>query len=143
MDRIDAAADPQIEVAVAGIRGAIHHLNGDLTRIVYLSTLRDNNAGTYFHPVLSQAHGVERANYAFTICHRDLFGRFVRSPARRYVDELKLYIKFAKIDVVPVWRSLEPYRGTVPLGMPQVLQEIYFHNIETALLILESAPVSI
>jgi hypothetical protein len=76
-------------------------------------------------------------------CHRDLFGRLVRSPARRYVAELKIYIKFAKVDVVPVWRTLEPYRGTVPLGMPQVLQDIYFHNIETALLILASGPVPI
>lgn len=137
MAGIDLSTDPQMGRAVAGIRKAIERLNGDLTRIVYLSTLRDNNTGTYFHPALSQAHGVEQASGAMAICHRDLFRELVRAPVRRYVEELKLYIQFAKVDVVPAWRTLAPYRGTAPSGMPQFLLDIYFHNIETALLILE------
>jgi hypothetical protein len=131
-----------MEAAVAGIRRAIDRLNGDLTRIVYLSTLRDNNTGTYFHPVLSHTHGVERANYAMAVCHKHLFGRLVKAPTKRYVEELKLYIQFAKVDVVPTWRTLEPYRGTAPSGMPQFLLEIYFHNIEMALIILENGRAS-
>jgi hypothetical protein len=132
--------DRHLEPAVAGIRRAIDRLNGDLTRIVYLSTLRDNNTGTYFHPILSQTHGVERASCAMAICHKNIFTQLVRAPIRRYVEELKLYMQFARVDVVPVWRTLAPYRGTAPSGVPQFLLDIYFHNIETALLILEGIP---
>ena len=130
--------DPCLQTALVSIQTALlDQIQGDLSRIVYLSTLRDNNTGVYLHPTLSPVHGVDRADCALAICHRDLFMQLVPAPLTQYVEELKLYMRFANVDIVPVWRTLEPYRGTIPLNVPRLLPEIYFHNIETALLILD------
>ena len=132
----DSSLQPALDAAEQIILGS---LEGDLTKIVYLSTLRDNNTGTYFHSSLSELYGVERADRALAICHRNIFMQLVKVPVSEYVEELRLYMRFCKVNVVAAWRRLQPYRATIPLEAPQFLVEIYCHNIEVALLILQNS----
>lgn len=133
--------DPSLEPALSAIENLIlAHLLGDLTRIVYLSTLRDNNTGAYFHPQLSEMHGIERADRALAMYHKNLFMQLVKAPVRDYVEELRIYMRVSNVNIVTPWRSLEPYRSTIPSGVPKFLAEVYSHNIEQALLILQNAP---
>ncbi|HLJ90332.1 MAG TPA: hypothetical protein VKZ53_26215 [Candidatus Angelobacter sp.] len=125
--------------ALQGVQSVLDRIEGDLTRIVVLSTFRDNNTGSYYHPHLSPIHGFEPVDRAIAICHRDVFLRLVKAPVRQYVKELELYIQYANVDVVPAWRELKPYRGTIPFDVPNFLPEIYFQNIETALILLKGA----
>src|SRR5262249_6144033 len=84
MDQIEAE-DPAVQVALLGLTVILDRMEGVLAKIVYLSTLRDNKAGAYFHPSLSQVHGAERADRALAICHRDLFRWLVKAPVSHYV----------------------------------------------------------
>jgi len=136
MDQIEAE-DPAVQVALLGLTVILDRMEGVLTKIVYLASLRDSKAGTYFHPSLSQIHGVERADRALAICHRDLFRWLVKAPVSQYVKELQLYMETANADVLPSWRALQSYRNTIPSDAPRFLSEIYTHNMESALLILQ------
>lgn len=131
------AEDPAVQVAVLGFTVILERVEGALAKLVYLSTLRDRRAGSYFHPSLSQVHGVEHANRALAICHKDLFMWLVKAPVSQHVKELDLFVQ-SGTGIAPAWRALESYRSTIPPSVPGFLSEIYFHNIESALLILQS-----
>ena len=135
--------DSSLEPALASVERVLAHLQGELTRIVYLSTLRDYNTGAYYHPDLSEMHGIERADRALAMYHKNLFLRLVKAPVREYVEELRVYMRVSNVNIIMPWRSLEPYRSTVPSGVPKFLADVYSHNIEEALLILQNAPQGI
>ena len=135
--------DLSLQPALASVELALAPLLGQLTRIVYLSTLRDYNTGAYFHPDLSEMHGIERADRALAMYHKNLFLHLVKAPVREYVEELRVYMRVSNVNIVTPWRSLEPYRSTVPSGVPRFLADVYAHNIEQALLILQNAPQGI
>jgi len=135
--------DSSLQPALASVEVALAHLQGELTRIVYLSTLRDNNTGAYFHPDLSKLHGIERADRALAMYHKNLFMELVKAPVREYVEELRVYMRVSNVNIIMPWRNLEPYRSTVPSGVPKFLADVYSHNIEQALLILQNAPQDI
>ena len=137
MDQIEAE-DPAVQVALLGLTVILDPMDGVLTKIVYLSSLRDNKAGTYVHPSLSRVHGAERTDRALAICHRDLFRWLVKAHVSQYVKELEVYMRAANNDVVAEWRALQSYRGTIPSGASRFLSEIYSHNMESALLILQN-----
>jgi len=135
--------DSSLQPALASVELALAPLLGQLTRIVYLSTLRDYNTGAYFHPDLSEMHGIERADRALAMYHKNLFLHLVKAPVREYVEELRVYMRVSNVNIITPWRSLEPYRSTVPSGVPRFLADVYAHNIEQALLILQNAPQGI
>jgi len=135
--------DSSLQPALASVELALAPLPGELTRIVYLSTLRDYNTGAYFHPDLSEMHGIERADRALAMYHKNLFLHLVKAPVREYVEELRVYMRVSNVNIIMPWRSLEPYRSTVPSGVPRFLADVYAHNIEQALLILQNAPQGI
>jgi hypothetical protein len=135
--------DSTLQPALASVELALAHLQGELTRIVYLSTLRDNNTGAYFHPDLSKLHGIERADRALAMYHKNLFMHLVKAPVREYVEELRVYMRVSNVNIIGPWRSLEPYRSTIPSGVPKFLADVYSYNIEQALLILQNAPPGI
>ena len=43
----------------------LENLPNDLTRMIYLASLRDCNSGMYLHPELSQQRGIQAADGAF------------------------------------------------------------------------------
>src|SRR3984893_493185 len=50
-------------------------LPNDLTRMIYLASLRDCNSGLYLHPELSREKGTHVADQAFRVCHEQVFRR--------------------------------------------------------------------
>jgi hypothetical protein len=111
----------------------------DLTRMLYLASLRDCNSGRYLHPQLSARMGVEVADQALFECHDDIFRRLVAAPVSEYVHQLDEYIRYTrteKIVVLKTWHSLKAYRATVPLQALPLYCELFCLNVETALTIL-------
>src|ERR1700686_4398073 len=47
----------------------LENLPNDLTRMIYLASLRDCNSGMYLHPELSQREGIQAADRALRHCH--------------------------------------------------------------------------
>src|SRR5712692_1236616 len=111
-------------------------LPNDLTRMIYLASLRDCNSGTYLHPELSQQKGVQAADGALRACHEQVFRRLLTTRAAEYVIQLQEYIRYTRGEILTVlktWRSLQAYRATVPVGAMRTSTELYFLNVAIAL----------
>lgn len=123
----------------------VEALPNDLTRMLYLSSLRDCNSGRYLHPRLSSNLGFDEAHRALSASHERIFLRLLTIPVPQYVFQLEEYIRYARTErntILATWQSLEAYRATVPVRALPVYRDIFFLNVEVALVILEHALAS-
>jgi hypothetical protein len=116
-------------------------LPNDLSRMIYLATLRDNNTGGYFHPDLARRFTVGASDHAMSICHEAAYQRLVALELEDLTDQLDVY--FAEIHVpkmrsVDQWKKLRAYRATIPIQADPISAEVLFMKIEVALAILEA-----
>jgi len=121
---------------------ALADFPNDLTRMLYLASLRDCNSGRYFHPQLSQKFGVEGADYAISLCHQQVFRNLLNIPASRYALQLEEYIRYTRADrtvVLDTWQSLQAYRSTIPVHASALYCELFCLNVELALTILKDS----
>src|SRR5256885_9597208 len=79
----DALASPEMQMCTQEL--ALHDLPNDLTRMLFLASLRDCNSGRYLHLQLTQRMGVEEADHALSICHQQLF----RKRSEEHTSELQ------------------------------------------------------
>jgi hypothetical protein len=117
----------------------LHSLPNDLTRMIYLASLRDCNSGLYLHPELSYQHGLHGTDWALRTCHNRVFRRLLTTRLPEYVSQLREYIRYTRgetLTVLKTWRSLQAYRATVPVGALSISAELFFLNISVALEIL-------
>ena len=111
-------------------------LPNDLTRMIYLASLRDCNSGMYLHPELSHQRGVQAADGALRACHEQVFRRLLTTGLAEYVVQLQEYIRFTRGEILTVlktWKSLQAYRATVPVSAVSTSTELYFLNVAIAL----------
>jgi hypothetical protein len=111
-------------------------LPNDLTRMIYLASLRDCNSGIYLHPELSQQRGVQAADGALRACHERVFHRLLTTRLAEYVIQLQEYIRYTRgelFTVLKTWRSLQAYRATVPMSALATSTELFFLNVAIAL----------
>jgi hypothetical protein len=136
----DLAKDSGAENLVDYINGWIlQDLPNDLTKTIYLASLRDCNSGLYLHPELSQQRGLHAADHAFRSCHRQVFHRLLNTRLQEYVRQLHEYIRYTRgetITMLNTWKSLQAYRATVPVGAPATSVELFSLNLGIALEIL-------
>jgi hypothetical protein len=121
-------------------------LPNDLTRLLYLASLRDCNSGRYLHPELSHQIGAEETDRGLSACHCEVFQRLLTTPISGYVRQLEEYIRYTSAEshiFLKTWQSLQAYRATVPLLTHPISSELFCLNIESALAILQgtNAPV--
>ena len=122
-------------------------LPNDLTRMLYLASLRDCNNGSYLHPHLSSRMGTEGADRALRDCHNQVFWCLLATQPSEYVRQLQEYIRYAKVEksaVLETWQSLQAYRATVPMRALPLYCELFCLNIQIALIILtgEESPTN-
>jgi len=130
------------EMATCNEELAIDDLPNDLTRMLYLASLRDCNSGRYLHPQLSQKVGVDEADHSISLCHQQIFGSLLRTPASGYALQLEEYIRYTRADrsiVLDTWQSLQAYRSTIPVHASPLYCELFCLNIELALTILKDS----
>jgi hypothetical protein len=117
----------------------LQNLPNDLTRTIYLASLRDCNSGLYLHPELSQERGLHAADQAFRFCHKQVFDRLLHTRLQEYVRQLHEYIRYTRgetITMLNTWKSLQAYRATVPVGAQATSVELFSLNLGIALEIL-------
>src|SRR3954447_19524848 len=59
-------------------------LPNDLTRLIYLASIRDYNSGTYRHPQLSRELNATTAHRAFEFWHEEIFARLLTNSVSNY-----------------------------------------------------------
>lgn len=113
----------------------------DLTRMLYLASLRDCNSGCYRHAHLSPRMGTEMADRGLHACHVEIFRRLLTTPPSEYVLQLEEYIRYTRTDrfaLLGTWQTLQAYRATVPVRSTSLYCQIFFLNVELALLIVSA-----
>ena len=130
------------DVEICSQELALDDLPNNLTRMLYLASLRDCNSGRYLHPQLTQRMGVEEADQALSACHREIFRQLLHTPATGYALQLEEYIRYTRAErsvVLDTWCSLQAYRSTVPVHTSAVYSELFCLNVELALTILNDS----
>jgi hypothetical protein len=115
----------------------------DLTRMLYLASLRDCNSGIYLHPQLSQSIGVGEADQVLHAYHHQVFGRLLSIPLSSFVLQMEEYVRYTRTDrnaMLRTWQSLQAYRSTIPVAASPLSAELFCLNIELSLTILREAP---
>jgi hypothetical protein len=118
----------------------LQSLPNDLTRTIYLASLRDCNSGVYLHPQLSTGDRIAEADRALRTCHENIFRRLLTTPLQAYVLQLQEYIRYTRAErgtILKTWKSLRAYRATVPMGVLETSAELFCLNVEIALAVLE------
>jgi hypothetical protein len=116
-------------------------LPNDLSRLIFLATLRDNNSGHYYHPEVAQRFSIEVADRAMLACHHHIYERVVALPLEDLTDQLEAYmatVPAPKERLIESWTKLRAYRATIPMDADPISTEIFFMKVEVSVAILEA-----
>jgi hypothetical protein len=132
-----AVAESAVEAAVRDLESrTLANLQGELTKLVYLSSTRDYNTGEYQHEGLAQRFGAQAAQLALAQCHETAFQDLLYSSLSSLVAQLATYIDSTGADrerVLNSWRQLQAYRVLIPGTCDQLSADVFITNIKIAL----------
>jgi len=122
-------------------RNTISQIPSVFGRLVYLSSLRNPNNGSYEHHGLALVFGEDEANKALKNSHTAVFAEWLSFNLEQQKADLDLYISGLFEDkrvVIETWIRLAPYRNLVPASVRGVEKRLYIADF-TALLELFKA----
>jgi hypothetical protein len=129
------------EVAADILRALTVSLPNDLSRLIFLATLRDNNSGHYFHPDLARRFSERVADRAMLACHQRVYKQVVALSIEDLTDQLDLYVTTVPAPrerMIESWTKLQAYRATIPIDTDPISAQIFFMKVEVAVAILEA-----
>ena len=115
-------------------------ISGNLNRMIYLASTRDYNSGRYHHAGLEGAFGYEAVRQALGAAHQEIFGKLTRSSLEELVRELELYVRSSgesPEELLRTWRTLQPYRVAIPLGVDRMAAQLLLSNLKLGLEVLQ------
>jgi hypothetical protein len=115
-------------------------ISGNLNRMIYLASTRDYNSGRYHHAGLEGAFGYEAVRQALETAHQEIFGKLTRSSLEELVRELELYVRSSgesPEELLRTWRTLQPYRVAIPLGVDRMAAQLLLSNLKLGLEVLQ------
>lgn len=121
-------------------RRTLSQISRPLDQLVYLASTRDYNTGVYYHDGLASKFGEEVACEALAECHREAFHQLLSSSLEGLVSQMESYMKTTgtmPADFLNIWKGLEPFRVTVPVGGDPLSTEFLFSNFRIALAVLD------
>lgn len=120
-------------------RNTLSQIPAVFGRLVYLSSLRDPNTGSYEHHGLSLVFGEEEADRALRSSHSQTFSEWLCFNLEQQKADLDLYLA-ALLDnrraIIQTWSRLAPYRNLVPASATKAELEVYLADFEALLKLL-------
>jgi hypothetical protein len=109
-------------------------------RLVYLSSLRDQNSGVYEHHGLAQIFGTKDADKTLRHSHAHIFAEWLNLGLEQQKADLEAYLAGLEDDVraiLATWLRLAPYRNLVPARAREVERQLYVTDMEVVLDLLK------
>jgi hypothetical protein len=109
-------------------------------RLVYLSSLRDSNSGTYQHYGLAQVFGVKEADRTLRQSHTQAFASWLNLNLEQQKSDLEDYLAGLEEDIEAIlanWIRLAPYRNLIPARAREVERQLYLTDLEVVLELLK------
>jgi hypothetical protein len=122
--RVEAFGKSEGECTSMALAEAMHEVSWisetSLSRLILLSTMRDNNTGMYRHPVLARKFPPEIVSRALAQVHKEACDELLRYPFRELVDELEHYVDQTaaqRSNVLANWKKTKAYRSAKPIDI--------------------------
>lgn len=115
----------------------LRYVEGNLAKLVFLTSCRDYNSGLYKHDGLATEFPEYAIHAALGLLHKELFEETSAAPLEQWVEELRQYLENADANSIRVWKELRPYHLIVPLDASTVAVELVLSNLNLALDILQ------
>lgn len=136
-------SQPNVDAEAASLdlcHRTLSKMSCDLTRLIYLASLRDYNTGRYHHAGLAARFPEEAVGVALASTHRRIFWNLASSSLEELVEQLELYIAATReqpSELLVAWQKLEPYRIAIPTDIDACACALLLSNIKLALAIAE------
>ncbi len=137
----DSQADLKLERGAAANlwRNTLSQVPTTFGRLVYLSSLRDPNSGSYQHHGLAQVFGTKEADRTLRQSHTQVFAEWLGYNLQQQKDDLERYLAGLEEDIegiLETWTRLAPYRNLVPTRVREIERQLYYTDLETVLELL-------
>jgi hypothetical protein len=112
-----------------------------VSRLIYLSTFRDNNTGTYYHPDLSRRFSPKTVNQTLGRIHKDTCEEMLIYPFADLVEELKIYADqtgSGPHKPLATWKSTRAYRTARSSDLDPFSSLCFELKLDFAVVALES-----
>lgn len=109
-------------------------------RLVYLSSLRNQNTGCYEHHGLAQMFGDEQAGDTLSRSHAQIFQEWLCLNLEQQKTDLQEYLGELPGNpaaVLATWLRLAPYRNLVPAPARDVERQLFLTDVEALLAVLK------
>ena len=122
-------------------RNTLNQIPSMFGRLVYLSSLRDQNTGSYVHHGLAQMFGDSETDRALRDSHEETFSAWLCCNMEQQKTDLDLYLSSFQADrrtILGTWIRLAPYRGLLPASAQDPERRLYLADLEALLEILKA-----
>ncbi len=122
-------------------RNTLSQIPSVFGRLVYLSSLRDQNTGVYEHFGLSQSFGDDGADQVLRQSHEGTFGDWLCFNLEQQKADLDLYLSGVEGNrrtIIDTWARLAPYRNLIPSTIRDAERRLYLADLEAILELLRS-----
>jgi hypothetical protein len=140
MDFRKRASQPDRAPAIDLWRHTLNQIPSTFGRLVYISSLRDQNTGRYEHHGLFQMIGEAEADQALRESHGHTFSEWLAKDLAGQKADMDLYLSSFHVDkrtVIETWLRLAPYRNLTPTDVQVPERRLYLTDIETILELLK------
>jgi hypothetical protein len=108
-------------------------------RLVFFSTMRDQDTGRYTHYGFAQRVGDETAHETMKQSHLQCFSEWLNFSLEEQKADLDLYLSGIDSDkrtILETWTRTKPYRYLIPAAAPEFERSLYNSDLETLLELL-------
>ena len=144
-NRIEAFGKTGDEIDSLALSQAMHEVSWVsqtcLSKLILLSTLRDNNTGKYHHPNLSRKFPSEVVSQTLARIHREACEELLRYPIAELIYELELYADQSRAErqnFIASWKGTRAYRAAKPAELDPFSSLCYELTLDLAVAVLDS-----
>jgi hypothetical protein len=143
--RVETFGEPEQKIDSLVLSQAVHEVSWVshtcLSKLILLSTLRDNNTGKYHHPNLSRKFPSDVVSKTLAGIHKEACEELLRYQIAELVHELELYADQTRAErgnFLASWKRTRAYRTVKPTELDAFSSLCFELTFDVAVAVLDS-----